>query len=281
MSKALTGFDEARAIDGTLIKSLIGSEIEGYRLIEPLVVSKRTVVVKGKSERSGSLVALKFITQYATSRRPELIDQFFLEAKVHSELKSHRIAQFRRFCSEKACLVTSYLEGKTLEHYSDQSKSWILNAVYLICEPIEKLHNMGYLHCDLKPNNMILSNDKIRLIDFGSVCHIGEMDKGEISLKHILGTPGFISPEQMLRSGKYGPETDVFSLGCIILSMLTKRQFLKSAKLPAILKFYRRENPRIFSRRLVHLLRKALSENSRDRHSNVSEFKEELRSLIH
>lgn len=226
MSNKLLDFDNARAVDGTLLRSLLGYELEGYKLLEPISSNKRTIVIKGISSRSGDYVAAKFLSEYACKKRPALLKQFRLEAMVHRNLESKRVAPYRRFVKNKCCLITTYLCGDTLEHFSNQGKKWLLSAIYLICDPIQELHEMGYVHCDLKPNNLIIANRKIRLLDFGSVCPIGAQDDGSMSTKHILGTPGFVSPEQINKLGQYGPPTDIFSLACTLLSLLTGRQYL-------------------------------------------------------
>jgi serine/threonine-protein kinase len=79
------------------------------------------------------------------------------------------------------------------------------------------MHQMGWAHCDIKPNN-ILRNDKglVKVIDFGQACKIGTIKE------RIQGTPDYISPEQVARR-PITVQTDVFNLGATIYWTLTGR----------------------------------------------------------
>jgi serine/threonine-protein kinase len=79
------------------------------------------------------------------------------------------------------------------------------------------MHHMGYVHCDLKPNN-ILRNDKgdVKIIDFGQSCKIGTVKE------RIQGTPDFIAPEQVARR-PISIQTDVFNLGATLYWTITGR----------------------------------------------------------
>ena len=77
------------------------------------------------------------------------------------------------------------------------------------------MHQMGYAHCDIKPNN-ILRNDtgKVKVIDFGQSCKIGTVKE------RIQGTPDYIAPEQVARR-PISVQTDVFNLGATLYWALT------------------------------------------------------------
>ena len=77
------------------------------------------------------------------------------------------------------------------------------------------MHQMGYVHCDIKPNN-ILRNDKgeVKVIDFGQSCKIGTVKE------RIQGTPDYIAPEQVARR-PITVQTDVFNLGATLYWALT------------------------------------------------------------
>jgi serine/threonine-protein kinase len=76
---------------------------------------------------------------------------------------------------------------------------------------------MGYAHCDLKPNNILVNADgEVKLIDFGQACRLGSVKE------RIQGTPDFIAPEQVKRD-PITAKTDVFNFGATFYASLTGR----------------------------------------------------------
>lgn len=277
------GLEKACIIDGTPLKSLLGKEVDGYRLIEEIWVRDRTVVVKAMSLTEGDFVAIKFLTQYSVVKKPELARQFEIEANVlkylSTKAEGHRIVPFRGFNKKMGWIATTYLPGKTLDCLGRHDKKWVINVLNLLCEPLMELHNLEYVHCDIKPGNIILSNKKIRLLDFGTICRIGLLDNGCMSKKYTLGSPGFISPEQIAKKGEYGPQTDIFSLGCTILSLLTNRKYRGPETLAGVIQHWVKKEPQIFDCLFVKFLYKCIALNPEDRFSSIAEFQSNLLEL--
>jgi serine/threonine-protein kinase len=77
------------------------------------------------------------------------------------------------------------------------------------------MHQKGFVHCDMKPNNILLSKaGSIKIIDLGQSCRIGT------TKQRIQGTPDYIAPEQVKRK-PLGPKTDIFNLGATMYWALT------------------------------------------------------------
>jgi serine/threonine-protein kinase len=93
----------------------------------------------------------------------------------------------------------------------------------------------GYVHCDLKPNNILVSAEgNVKVIDLGQACPIGEVKE------RIQGTPDFIAPEQVKR-GPVSVQTDVFNLGATFYFLLSGK------KLPTLFTVRKSENSFIMS----------------------------------
>ncbi len=114
-------------------------------------------------------------------------------------------------------LATAYVEGKSLaETVRDQGPldpESVLRLAAGLAEGLAAIHAAGVIHRDLKPSNVLLAADGPRIIDFGIS---RPMDAGELTgTGNILGSPGFMSPEQA-EGLPIGPPTDIFSLGAVL-----------------------------------------------------------------
>ena len=79
------------------------------------------------------------------------------------------------------------------------------------------MHKAGYVHADIKPNNIMITGDNhVKIIDFGQSCPIGTVKE------RIQGTPDYIAPEQVQRRSII-PQTDVFNLGATMYWLLTQK----------------------------------------------------------
>ena len=122
---------------------------------------------------------------------------------------------------------TKYSEDKTLNRYEYYYKfrdiEWIYNLdrdykIHLtesMCKALKSLHDKNIVHCDLKPNNMILIEDEIILIDFGVARNL--YDKNVIVTDEDMGTLGYMCEE--LGFGICSKKSDIFSLGVCILEL--------------------------------------------------------------
>ena len=112
-------------------------------------------------------------------------------------------------------MLMDFCEGISLEQSPRRSLIDILLIFRMVADGIHGMHNVGLLHCDMKPNNIIIAkNGGIRVIDLGQSCPIGTVKT------RIQGTPDYIAPEQVKRK-PLSTQTDVFNLGASIYWALT------------------------------------------------------------
>lgn len=114
-------------------------------------------------------------------------------------------------------LATAYIPGPSLAdavaHGGPMSATSILALAAGLAEGLQAIHSAGIVHRDLKPSNVILAEDGPRLIDFGISQSAGMSTLTSTGM--VLGSPGFMSPEQAA-GHEVGPPSDIFSLGAVL-----------------------------------------------------------------
>jgi serine/threonine protein kinase len=139
-----------------------------------------------------------------------------------------------------AALVMELFDGKPLETDLPRDLIAILDCFIGTATALSVLHEGGFVHCDLKPNNILLGRGgNIKVIDLGQACPVGTVKT------RIQGTPDFISPEQV-KCQPVSRATDVFNFGATLYWALTGRKvptlftlkkgensFLVDAQIPA------------------------------------------------
>ncbi|GAA3477728.1 serine/threonine-protein kinase [Streptomyces yanii] len=125
--------------------------------------------------------------------------------------------------AEQPWMATTYIEGHTLaQHIATKGP---LNGAELrrlaigLAEALRDIHRVGVVHRDLKPSNVVLSPEGPRVIDFGIS---RAMDQQTLTMTgRVIGTPPFMSPEQLQAPRGVGPRSDVFSLGTLLVYSAT------------------------------------------------------------
>lgn len=90
-----------------------------------------------------------------------------------------------------------------------------------LAEALLAIHDTGIVHRDLKPGNVLVAEDGPRVIDFGISSAVDATQLTRTGA--VMGTPGFMAPEQIVSSREAGPAADVFSLGCVLVFAATGR----------------------------------------------------------
>src|SRR5678816_353432 len=117
----------------------------------------------------------------------------------------------------QAALVMELFDGESLE---GRGRSDVIETIHVfiqVAKGLAALHAMGYAHCDLKPNNILVNaNGEMKIIDFGQACRLGSVKE------RIQGTPDFIAPEQVKRDS-ITSKTDVFNFSATLYASLNGR----------------------------------------------------------
>jgi Protein kinase domain len=188
-----------------------------YRLLRRLGTGAMGQVYLGQSP-SGRLVAVKII-------RTELADNASFRQRFSQEVKAARRVSGIFTApvvdanpdAPQPWMVTAFVSGPSLAEAVGTRGPMPVNTVLMLAaglaEGLEAVHAAGVVHRDLKPSNVLLASDGPRIIDFGISRSAGSM--GPTQAGGIIGSPGFMSPEQAMGE-PVGPPSDIFSLGSVL-----------------------------------------------------------------
>ena len=207
-----------------------------YRVERVLGRGGMGVVVAAHHLQLDEHVALKFLLPGAL-QNPEAVRRFVNEARAAVKIKSEHVARVidvGQLESGSPYMVMEYLEGSDLAAWLrqrgvmpvEQAVDFVLQA----CEAIAEAHTLGIVHRDLKPANLFCivrpdGQPSIKVLDFGiaKVTAAGPPIPALTSTTAVLGTPMYMSPEQLRVSKSVDARTDIWSIGVILFELLTAR----------------------------------------------------------
>jgi serine/threonine-protein kinase len=182
-------------------------------------------------------VAVKILPQ-STTLSARSLRRFEREAQILANLNHPNIATLFSLENDEGLhfITMEYVPGKTLNQYI-KAESPHLHRILLICRQIaaalDAAHQQGVVHRDLKPANiMVKQQDHVKVLDFGLAKVVvkvgvdGSTRTAEIHLASspggIVGTPGYMSPEQ-LKGRRLDQRSDIFAFGCCLYECLSGR----------------------------------------------------------
>lgn len=195
-----------------------------YELHAHLATGGMSAVFKGWDHRLNRPVAIKMLRQLENVE-PGTLERFRREARATAALRNDHIVQVYDFIEEYGChyLVMELVDGINLkQHIFEQGPLDWREAISIganICRALQGAHEKGFIHRDIKPQNILLDPGGIaKLADFGIV-YAGS-DRSITTSGIVLGTADYISPEQA-QGLTLQPQTDIYSLGIVLYEALT------------------------------------------------------------
>ncbi len=193
-----------------------------YDVLERLGEGARSTIYLVQDPGTQKTYALKHV-QRLDAKDLRFIEQMETEFEIsrqftHKNLRRSydlKIIKTMLLKVSEAFMVMEYVDGKPLDERTPTDLVEICDTFIQAAEGLRAMHQMGYAHCDIKPNN-IMRNDKglVKVIDYGQSCKIGTVKE------RIQGTPDFIAPEQVARR-PISVQTDVFNLGATMYWVFT------------------------------------------------------------
>ena len=213
-----------------------GKRLGPYEIVAPIGAGGMGEVYKAKDTRLDRTVAIKVLPEDVAQDR-ERRERFEREARAVSKLSHPHICALHDIGREDGVdfLVLEYLEGETLSERLQKGRlpiEVVLRFAIEIADVLACAHGNGITHRDLKPPNIMLTTNGVKLFDFGlakeSVAsEIGAESatraKALTSAGAVLGTFPYMSPEQ-LAGKEIDSRTDIFAFGAVLYEMLTGRR---------------------------------------------------------
>ncbi len=200
----------------------MAQKLLNYEVLERLGEGARSTIYAVMDPLTRQTFALKHVIREDTKdiRFIEQMENEFAISRQfnHPNLRRSydlKISKSMLMKVNEAFLIMELFNGKPLDVYLPPSVVDVVDAFIQAAQGLKAMHVMGYVHCDIKPNNIMRTDGgQVKVIDFGQSAKIGTVKE------RIQGTPDFIAPEQVTRR-PISVQTDVFNLGATLYWSLT------------------------------------------------------------
>ncbi len=205
-----------------------------YRLEKLIGEGAMGIVYEAVNVNVGKRVAIKALRREFTDR-PDVVQRFRTEAKVAAGLKHPSIVEVDDLIEEKDVLfiVYEFLQGEDLATMVEQktggtlSETRMLEILEAVLGGLAKAHEAGVVHRDMKPENVFCADDGsgkmvYKILDFGIAKILdssGLATDEQTRAGTVMGTPPYMSPEQLLDTAAAGPETDIWAVGVMTYAL--------------------------------------------------------------
>jgi eukaryotic-like serine/threonine-protein kinase len=275
---------------GAVEKPMLGR----YQVEKELGKGAMGVVYLGKDPKIGRVVAIKTMALSQEFEGEELADareRFFREAETAGRLQHQNIVTIFDAGEEHdlAYIAMEFLKGKDLVDLCKDGQllplPTVLSIVARVAEALAYAHRQNVVHRDIKPANIMyeLDTDTVKVTDFG-IARITDSSKTKTGL--VLGTPSFMSPEQ-IAGKKVDGRSDLYSLGVMLFQMLTGvLPFRGDSMAELMYKIANEDAPDIrvirkdIPERLANIVALSLGKRPEARYQDGNVFAGDLRSVL-
>lgn len=270
--------------------------LDDFDIREPLGSGAMARVFEAIHKQSGKPVAIKLLDSSARGSR-ELRERMAREALVLASLQSPHVSRLLGYGweSEQPFLVLERLEGETLADMLRREKrlgaARIVDWVEQLLVGVRDCHRANVIHRDIKPANIFLENRAgggdpiVKLIDFGvaRLNEIANLGTSLTSTHHLIGSVGYMAPEQLEYAKGVGPTADLYAIGVVIFRCISGRLPFIGRSFEVLTKLKTEATPPLLSSlpgvppnpELDVFLERSLSRDPRGRFENATAMLEE------
>lgn len=258
------------------IKRTIGKGAMGvvYEAYDPFVQRPVAIKIAHEIDESDPMEAQKF--------RENFFSEVYTAGRMHHPAV---VAVYDAGQQDKwNYIVMEYVDGVTLQEYVTGDRvlttNQVIDVMYQCAKGLDYVHRQGIIHRDLKPGNIMLSREgEIKIMDF-SIAH---MDMGDDDGSPVQGSPMYLPPEQLTDEKRLVEQSDIYSLGAVMYSLLARRPLFKARSMESLiyqitnmepddLHFIRPDLPE----QVVDICTKCLSKIIYERHETARHLANEL-----
>ncbi|HWN80679.1 MAG TPA: protein kinase, partial [Candidatus Udaeobacter sp.] len=269
-----------------------------YRVIDVLGRGGMGVVYKIEHQRMGKIAAMKVLHRDLAGDK-EVIGRFRREAEAVSKLTHPNTVQVFDFGTAQGALylVMEYVRGLDIGSLIDRdgAMSFERSAPLFaqVCAALAEAHELGIVHRDLKPENILVTRtssgkDFVKVLDFGLAKLAEREELSEVTGRgQIVGSPYYMSPEQIRGEEEVDGRSDIYSLGSLMYKVLTGEPAFTATSPVGVLTKHLTEAVTPPSRRTAQrlpdgvdeIVLKAMQKRADDRYVSVGEMLEDIDAL--
>ena len=201
-----------------------GTKLAGYSVLAEIGRGAASIIYLVQDTKTKRVYALKHVRK-DTPKDQRFLDQAYAEAEIAAKVASSKIRNIDRVIKSRQKLISvsevfllmEYVDGISIERHPPATFPEAMDIFRQTAEGLGAMHDAGFVHADMKPNNIVITDEgSVKIIDLGQACPIGTIKE------RIQGTPDYIAPEQVHRR-ETTPKTDVYNLGATMYWCLTRR----------------------------------------------------------
>ena len=275
------------------LPSQFTQSLEGrYTLTRQLGAGGMATVYLAHDVRHQRQVAIKVLRDHlAATLGPE---RFLQEIRTTARLQHPHILPLLDSGEAAGQLfyVMPYVSGETLRARFERERTLPVNEVVRLttqlASALESAHRAGVIHRDIKPENILLSDGLPLIADFGIAVAVAQaVDERLTATGSAIGTPAYMSPEQVLAAGPVDARSDQYSLACIVFEAIAGHPPFRAASAFATMtEHINGPIPTLTSPAaavppgIVNAVRRALAKQPSERFANVADFADALTAAV-
>lgn len=294
-AKALTESQARRLFQEVATDTQKTLSIPGYQIIDRLGKGSMGIVYKAKQLSVDRVVAIKVLLDQLSLNK-EFIKRFDREAKIAAKLSHNNIVNAidAGEVNGHYYFVMEYVEGDTIKDVLEKGKIFdektALKIVLAVAEALKHAHQRGLIHRDIKPENVIMTKDGgVKLADLGLARLTSDEKWAMAEAGMAIGTPYYISPEQVRGQVDVDIRSDIYSLGATLYHMVTGQVPFTGETPSEVMKKHVDKNVPLtppdhlnttLSSGLGVVVETMMAKNREDRYRNPEDLLLDLKSLI-
>lgn len=208
-----------------MVEKKVNEVVEGYRVMGLLGKGAASIVYWVQEPKTSQIWALKHVVREG-AKDQRFLDQAESEYEIARQFDHPTIRKIPNMIKRREYLIGSakelylvmeFTDGKSIDVHPPKSLINAVETFQKVAEGLAHMHERGYVHADMKPNNVIVDDDGgVKIIDLGQACKIGTIKE------RIQGTPDYIAPEQVHRRA-ITAKTDVYNFGATMYWCLMRK----------------------------------------------------------